>query len=131
MTNPVLWDINTALLMFWTSMVLPFSRRSRLDLPRILECSITLWLHYKFILIWDLQSLLKNKCNVCSLQEMPVMLLPCMHMLYALFKQTEVHPIQKGKNLRLSSVSKSCWNDSCLHEFKFQFHLKSIAETLL
>jgi len=92
----------TVLLMFWTSTLLPFSRRSWLDLPRIFEFSVTLWLHYKFILIWDLQSLLKNnKSNVCRLQEMPVMLLLCKHMLYALFKQNEVHPIQAGKNLEV------------------------------
>jgi hypothetical protein len=131
-SSPVVYY--TVLLMFWTSMLLPFSGRSRLDLPRIFECSLTVWLYYKFIPIWDLQSLLKNnKSNVCRLQVMLVMLLPCKHMLYALFKQNEVHPIQAGKNLRLSSVSKSYWNDSYLHkqEFQFQFHLESVAETLL
>jgi hypothetical protein len=76
-------------------------------------------IYYKLFLIRDLQSLLKNyKSAVCRLQVMPVMLLTCMQMLYALFKQTEVHPIQAGNNLRLSTVSMCCWNDSSKDSYK-------------
>ena len=133
MTNQVLWDIILCYWCFGQACCFHFQGEAGLTCPEYLN--VQSWCDYTTSSSWfeTYSHFFRTIKAMCVDYKRCQLCYSCANTCSMLCLNRMRFIQYKGKNLRLSSVSKRCWNGSCLHkqEFTFQFHLESVAETLL